>query len=417
MSEMCKAARPGSFLYRLLLSRREVLGTQTAETAETTAETEKSSQNRCRKEPEEPRPCKVRRIKGSPKREKGKIRVRDNSEDLAQCVVEDGDITEESVLRVLHATDIPLNTARKNILPDGTTAVRGMLLGFYSLAGNVGITDASKSRPWLVRLLSNFARKSNPDFEFTSIQVNKNYASRPHVDKNNLGESLIIGLGDYTGGDVWVHDEGAVAFELQEDISCMYHYEAGATYHGSWMDIRGKWTHFNGNRLHFTQPFQGERFSLVYFTCSRYLDASVDLSKALVAAGFPFSRSSQKLAQEAVLKKEERLFCQQKWQQEIRDRIRIAKEAVGRCQARTWNKGWGGQCPHFKQDKCDDFCKGHFNGSWKTHGRIDGPVPELKKAEMSKFQRQMLAAGEKPPDPLPHGAIILVECGPNSANA
>lgn len=408
MSEML--AVPGSFLYRLCLSRREVLETQTASAVQAENKAEKSEENGW-KEPA-PRPFKVRRIKESKRRDS----KRDDSEDLAQCFVKAGDITEESVLRVLHATDIPLNTARKNILPDGTTAVRGMLLGFYSLAGNVGITDASKSRPWLVRLLANFARKSNPDFEFTSIQVNKNYASRPHVDKNNLGESLIIGLGDYTGGDVWVHDEGTVAFELKEDISCMYHYEAGATYHGSWMDIRGKWTHFNGNRLHFTQPFQGDRFSLVYFTCSRYLDASVDLSNALFAAGFPFSRSSQKLAQEALLKKEEHQKCQEKWKQEIRDRILRAKtEAFGRCQARTWNRGWGGQCPHFKQDKYDDFCKGHFR-SWKTHGRIDGPVPQLKKAEMLKFQKQMVAAGEKPPDPLPHGAIILLDCG-NSDNA
>ena len=39
-----------------------------------------------------------------------------------------------------------------------------------------------------------------PEFCFTSVQVNKNYASALHVDKNNCGPSLIVGLGDYSGG-------------------------------------------------------------------------------------------------------------------------------------------------------------------------------------------------------------------------
>eukprot|EP00438_Fugacium_kawagutii_P025630 Skav209733 [mRNA] locus=scaffold528:584647:592496:- [translate_table: standard] len=283
-----------------------------------------------------------------------------------------------------------------------------MLLGFYSLAGNVGITDASKSRPWLVRLLTSFARNFHPDFEFTSIQVNKNYASRPHVDKNNLGDSLIIGLGDYTDGGIWVHDPaGNVSFELQEDISCMYHYEASATYNGTFLDIHDKWVHFNGNRLHFTQPFQGDRYTLVYYTCSRYMDASSELTTALCDCGFFFSKASQKLAEASLSKLAERKEEHEKWKQQIRDRIRSAKEELGRCQARTWNKGWGGSCPHFRQEGCENFCKGHANGSWKTHGTIDGPVPKLKQAEMLKFQRQMLAAGERPPDPLPPGAMIL----------
>ena len=411
------------FLHRLCLSRRQVIVAASAAEAE-----ERSSPSESAPELGEP-PSKFRKRKKedlgkelmderSSREKKGERRERQeaDSENLARQFVEAGDINAETVLKVLRATDIPLNTTRKNVLPDGVDAVRGMLLGFYALAGNIGITDASKSRPWLVQLLSSFARKSHPAFEFTSIQVNKNYASRPHVDKNNLGESLIIGLGDYTDGDIWVHDpEGVVPFELREDISCMYHYEAGVTYNGSWLDIHNKWIHFNGNRLHFTQPFTGDRFTLVYYTCSRYMDASSELSSVLRAAGFPFCKSSEKLAEASISKLAEKNLEHEKWKKQIRDRIRSEKEQLGRCQARTWNKGWGGSCPHFKHGS-GDFCKGHSNGSWKTHGTIDGPVPKLKQAEMLKFQKQMVAAGERPPDPLPPGAMILVECG-NSWNS
>lgn len=410
------------FLHRLCLSRRQVIVAASAAEAE-----ERSSPSQSAPELGEP-PSKFRKRnkedlgkelmdERSSREKKGERRERRerqeaDSENLARQFVEAGDINAETVLKVLRATDIPLNTTRKNVLPDGVDAVRGMLLGFYALAGNIGITDASKSRPWLVQLLSSFARKSHPDFEFTSIQVNKNYASRPHVDKNNLGESLIIGLGDYTDGDIWVHDpEGVVPFELREDISCMYHYEAGVSYNGSWLDIHNKWIHFNGNRLHFTQPFTGDRFTLVYYTCSRYMDASSELSSVLRAAGFPFYKSSEKLAEASISKLAEKNLEHEKWKKQIRDRIRSEKEQLGRCQARTWNKGWGGSCPHFKHEGSGDFCKGHSNGSWKTHGTIDGPVPKLKQAEMLKFQKQMVAAGERPPDPLPPGAMILVECG------
>lgn len=57
----------------------------------------------------------------------------------------------------------------------------------------------------LCRLLCAFLRGPNgpaggADFPFTSIQLNSRYASKRHVDANNAGHSMIIGLGEYEGG-------------------------------------------------------------------------------------------------------------------------------------------------------------------------------------------------------------------------
>ena len=49
-----------------------------------------------------------------------------------------------------------------------------------------------------------------PNFSFSSIQLNKNYKSALHVDGYNLGPSLIVGVGDYEDGKLWVQDKGAV---------------------------------------------------------------------------------------------------------------------------------------------------------------------------------------------------------------
>jgi hypothetical protein len=51
-------------------------------------------------------------------------------------------------------------------------------------------------------------QEDEEQFTFTSIQVNKNYASALHVDRNNKGPSLIIGLGNYQGGQLWTYDQG-----------------------------------------------------------------------------------------------------------------------------------------------------------------------------------------------------------------
>lgn len=105
------------------------------------------------------------------------------------------------------------------------------------------IPDLSRQcwlHPYLYKLLLDFAKKY-VKISFTGIQVNQNYFSKPHKDVGNLGESLIVGFGDYTGGElnVW----------------------------GVNHDIRHKPLIFNGSEnLHWTQEWEGIRYSLVFHT-------------------------------------------------------------------------------------------------------------------------------------------------------
>jgi hypothetical protein len=78
----------------------------------------------------------------------------------------------------------------------------------------------------------------------STIAINRNALFRPHTD-NGAGAgqstSLIVGLGKYVGGELVVEGE-------RKDI----HYKA---------------VEFNGwTQRHWTMPFRGERFSLVWFT-------------------------------------------------------------------------------------------------------------------------------------------------------
>ncbi len=45
------------------------------------------------------------------------------------------------------------------------------------------------------------------EFQYTTIELHRNYAANMHVDGNNHGPSRSIALGNYTGDEVWLVDE------------------------------------------------------------------------------------------------------------------------------------------------------------------------------------------------------------------
>ena len=71
------------------------------------------------------------------------------------------------------------------------------------------IASASSARPELTKLLAKLA-ESIPDEQltFTGIQLNKDYQAAVHIDAKNISTSWIIGLGEYSGGELWVIDPG-----------------------------------------------------------------------------------------------------------------------------------------------------------------------------------------------------------------
>ena len=119
-----------------------------------------------------------------------------------------------------------------------------------ALTTNVGysqpvLTRANKPAPSLAMLknksvIYNECKRLFTDFEFNSIQINKNFKCPPHIDNKNCGESLILALGDYQGGDLIVA--------------------------GNNVDIRYKPYIFNGSLIeHSTDDFEGDRYSVVLF--------------------------------------------------------------------------------------------------------------------------------------------------------
>lgn len=332
----------------------------------------------------------------------------EKSEQLARASVRARDFTLKAILRSFRALSMPTNTTRKNVMPDGVDTIQAMVLGMYSYGGSIGVSAGTIRHPWLTRLLVGALRKVAPDFPFTSIQLNYNYSTRPHVDKNNLGTSYIVGCGDYSGGEVWVHDEkGDTPYIVEgtEDVSGIY--RAGMEFPGTELDVKDTWSIFDGNKLHFTRPFQGERYTMVFFTSDRYASAPANVRKELQEAGFDFDWEAEDLRAGVLEKHEGRAQLQRESMRQRAEENRQLLLLRGRCIGRIWADGWGLRCTAICQEN-SDLCGAHIERNrWKTHGRMDGPVPtKAKRDEMARTQRRHLSRGIMPP--VVEGATILV---------
>ena len=72
------------------------------------------------------------------------------------------------------------------------------------------------ARPNLTVFASFAANIPGNEFNFSRIQLNRDYNAMIHVDANNLGPSYIIGLGAYTGGELFIHGEsGSETMEVK----------------------------------------------------------------------------------------------------------------------------------------------------------------------------------------------------------
>jgi len=154
----------------------------------------------------------------------------------------------EPVLIALRKAVLPLNKRRVAGRMAGMEC-RGCTLGItedYG-TGRVVMTAATRKRPQLARALCDACRTADPNFRFTSIQVNLNTRYSMHTDGYDAGPSRMYCCGNFTRGRMWLHSWKAGAWQA--------------------IDVHNRWIGFDGREFHMTESWDGpERFSLVYFT-------------------------------------------------------------------------------------------------------------------------------------------------------
>ena len=139
----------------------------------------------------------------------------------------------------------------------------------------MGLSRHTRRYEKLVKDLCAALRNLAPDFTFTSLQVNFGYAAKMHIDKNNLGESCAISLGNFSGGTLWVYapEIGDSPLVLPVDLAGWSRHTAGDELKGTMVNTHNCFKFFDGRVPHQVAPFSGERYSVIFFTLRKW-DAS-----------------------------------------------------------------------------------------------------------------------------------------------
>jgi len=82
------------------------------------------------------------------------------------------------------------------------------------------------------------------NFSFNQVVINKNFKILPHKDAKNVGQSYIIGLGDYKGGEL------VIDYETYQETK----------------NINHQFYTFDGSKYkHWVKDFKGDRITLVFY--------------------------------------------------------------------------------------------------------------------------------------------------------
>lgn len=156
-------------------------------------------------------------------------------------ISQNGTHFKKSVLEELQSITFPKNKTRLNI--KGSQSTTSFVLGDVNYRGQKYLNGRTRGPskwnikfPKLYERIQQLISLCKPDFEYTTIQVNKNVECQPHIDKNNVGNSYIIGLGNYTGGELIIENK--------------------------YFNIKNRWKKFDGHCAHWVAPFKGDRYTL-----------------------------------------------------------------------------------------------------------------------------------------------------------
>ena len=197
-------------------------------------------------------------------------------------------IRNTEVLEILQSISLPEQEVRANVRPDNQPKIVSIALGLvHDYATGPALSRSAQEWPMLTKLLTAYFRQRHGQFRFTTIQLNKSFASQLHVDTRNEGPSWIIALGDFSGGQLFVADgNGDDYVRVTRPVTGRPDIVVGSFLRGRKVNIRHRWFFFDGNVPHMTTPYRGERYSLVFYRFGFRSRIPERIEVALKALGF-----------------------------------------------------------------------------------------------------------------------------------
>ena len=195
------------------------------------------------------------------------------SETTARKLLEAGDFRHSSCHQLLDTVKFT-GSSRDCLYNNDGSSAQTLVLGLYSHGSFSGCTRATKHNKWLCRYLNDYLRSWGQWGTTTSLSISRNSGALPHRDVHNAKGSLnwLVSFGSHKGGRTWVETDRADAHTVNK-------IHKGNTYPGYVVDSRHNLVSFAPDRLHSTEPFTGDRWSLTAYT-SRSVSYATEADKA-----------------------------------------------------------------------------------------------------------------------------------------
>lgn len=174
-----------------------------------------------------------------------------------------------------------MQPGQKYVYSDTIGAIRARSFGYHP-------TPPTTRYPAFPKLLCKWLADNKPaklkstKFVCSAINLNCNYNGRRHRDGGNEGPSVIRAFGKFKGGKLkyWEKD---IKKNPRPSLDSLNPKDATT------FDLAKDTVLFDGNRAHEVDAFEGERYSVVFFTSSGHAKAKKEEVKFLInECGFPF---------------------------------------------------------------------------------------------------------------------------------
>lgn len=153
---------------------------------------------------------------------------------------------------ILEETKFKINSHREKNAGIGLTSSHGLVIKRPMKVGEKNelvIANETKKNKQLFLELHKFSEMFGIDY--TTIQVNKNYTTKPHRDIANAEDqdSYLFSLGDYVGGELCIEDTNGDIHKINANCRLIK---------------------FNGNiHTHYNMTHMGTKYSIVYYKNER----------------------------------------------------------------------------------------------------------------------------------------------------
>ena len=204
-----------------------------------------------------------------------------SSEARAKELLNQDALTYEAVWQVVQEAHLKGQRTRRQekMVDQSSDRVQIWIFGMFCHGGMSGVTNITRQRPFLCKLLVRFLKQELPTLSFTTIALAIDATLKPHRDLANAKYSLagILGLSEFEGGKLWIEDaEGKIKRRVTQDQIKT----------GVLLDISQQAKIFDSRRWHGADKHRGTRATLTGYTARQLYNLDHDLVETLRNLGF-----------------------------------------------------------------------------------------------------------------------------------